>query len=395
VVTHAPDLVTPARRIRSTSSRPSRSRAVDAILLGALAAATTLVYVGIQRRLAINANDAYARLNPLFTLNHPGREAVIYSLGPFLAVLTGSILLAALRHRIAAFAIFALTALTTISQSVLGVLPADRGLYSRVGPNPLGPYWTTGNIRPAIGELWRASVIDYSLALLPALALVAWTMHGESRSRFRPRVPTRSEAAGLACAVFFFWLVLHTWELREALRGSPGPGIGTDLVAFVPFFLFGVALERGPRLRLLAVPAVPILWATTWLPHVLVGDTRGLDWSEMHATLPFVAVVAAGTLWHPIAALLDRELTQSWALVVALNLLNVADLVLTRIALHSGQAVEANPFAAWIGPGVKLIGVGIASTLVARFRPRALIWLVMAFAAVIVWHLSGAVLDTS
>jgi hypothetical protein len=82
-------------------------------------------------------------------------------------------------------------------------------------------------------------------------------------------------------------------------------------------------------------------------------------------------------------------------LVVALNLLNIADLVLTRIALHSGQAVEANPFAAWIGPGVKLVGVGIASALVARFRPRAVIWLVIAFAAVIVWHLSGVVLDTS
>jgi hypothetical protein len=44
---------------------------------------------------------------------------------------------------------------------------------------------------------------------------------------------------------------------------------------------------------------------------------------------------------------------------------------------------------------VKLVGVGIASTLVARFRPRALIWLVVVFTAVIVWHMSGVVLDTS
>jgi hypothetical protein len=208
-------------------------------------------------------------------------------------------------------------------------------------------------------------------------------------------MPTRSEAAGLACSVFLFWVVLHTWELREALRGSPGLAIGTDLVAFLPFFLLGVALARGPHWRWLAVGGIPILWATTWVPHLLVGDARGLDRSELHNALPFLAAVAAGALWHPIASVIDGERAQPWVLVVVLNLLNITDLVLTRIALHSGQAVEANPFAAWIGPGVKLVGVGIASALVARCRPRAVIWLVIAFAAVIVWHLSGVVLDTS
>jgi hypothetical protein len=140
---------------------------------------------------------------------------------------------------------------------------------------------------------------------------------------------------------------------------------------------------------------VPILWATTWVPHILVGDSRGLDGSELHNALPFLAVVAAGALWHPIASVLNGERTQPWVLVTALNVLNVLDVVFTSIALHSGQAVEANPLAAWIGPGVKLVGVAIASTLVARFRPRALIWLVVEFAAVIVWHISGAVLDSS
>jgi hypothetical protein len=398
VVTHAPDLLAPAGGVTAASERSSpmsRSGLVDAALLGLLAVTTALVYTALQHRLAIDANDAYARLNPAFVLNHPGREAVIFSLGPFLAVLSGSIVLAGLRHRVAAFTVFGLLAFTTITQSLLGVLPADGGIFSRVGPNPLGPYWTTGFFRPTIGQLGRATAIDYSLALLPAAALVAWTMRAESLTRIRLRVPTKSEAAGLAGSVFFLWLVLHTWELREALRGSPGPGIGTDVVAFFPFFLLGIALSRGPRWRLLAAVGVPILWATTWLPHVLAGDVAGLDRSELHAAIPFIAVVGAGLLWHPIASLPDRELTRPWVLDGALNVLNVGDLVFTRIAVHSGQAVEANPFAAWIGPGVKLIGVATASIVVARFRPRALIWLVIVFAAVIVWHLSGVVLDTS
>jgi hypothetical protein len=365
------------------------------VLLGLLATATALVYAALQRRLAIQANDAYARLNPLFALTHPGREAVTFSLGPFLAVLSGSIVLAGLRHRVAAVAIFGLLAFTTVTQSVLGVLPADGGIFSRVGPNPLGPYWTAGFFRPTVSQLGRATAIDYSLALLPAIALVAWTMNAESRTRIRLRAPSRSEATGLVGSVFFFWLVLHTWELREALRGSPGHAIGTDLVAFFPFFLLGIALSRGPRWRLLAAVGVPVLWATTWLPHILVGDAAGLDRGELHAAVPFIAVVGAGLLWHPIASLPDRPITRPWLPVVALNVLNVADLVFTRIALHSGQAVEANPLAAWIGPGVKLIGVAVASIVVARFRPRALIWLVIVFAAVIVWHLSGVVLDTS
>jgi hypothetical protein len=44
---------------------------------------------------------------------------------------------------------------------------------------------------------------------------------------------------------------------------------------------------------------------------------------------------------------------------------------------------------------VKLIGVGLAAALLARFRPRALIWLVLVFGALIAWHLSGLVLDAS
>jgi hypothetical protein len=395
VVTTAPDLAAPAGRFAVLPHRAARSWPLEALLLVLLAAATALIYCAIHRRLAIDANVAFARLHPFGALTHPGRDSVVFSLGPFLAVLSGSIVLAALRHRFAAFGIFALTAFTTVSQSVLGVLPADRGFSSRVGPNPLGGFWTNANTRPEIGQLWRGFAIDYSLALLPAIAIVVWTLHAEPRTRIRVRVPTRSEAAGLACSVFLFWLALHTWELREALRDAPGLSIGTDVVAYFPFFLLGIALARGPHWRFLAAAGVPILWATTWIPLLLVGDSRSLDMSELHDALPYLAVVTAGLLWHPIASVIDGERAQPWVLVVALNLLNIADLVLTRIALHSGQAVEANPFAAWIGPGVKLVGVGIASALVARFRPRAVIWLVIAFAAVIVWHLSGVVLDTS
>jgi hypothetical protein len=395
VVTTAPDLVAPPRTPTAAPKRGTRSWPLTALVFALLVIATTVIYGAIHRRLSIQANDVYARVNPLAVASHPGRDGVIFSLGPFLAVLVGSTVLAALRHRVAAFGIFALTAFTTVTQSAFGVLPADRGLYSRVGPNPLGPFWTNGYTRPAIGHLWRASAIDYSLALLPAVAIVAWILHRGDRTRIRLRTPTKPEASGLACSTFLFWLSLHTWELRETLRGSSTSSIGTDVIAFLPFFLFGLVLSRGSRWRLLAVVAVPILWSTTWVPRIVVGEFRDLELSEMRNAVPFVAAVIAGVLWSPIASIIDNERIRPWVLVITLNALNFADALFTRVALNSGQAVEVNPFAEWMGPGVKLIGVGVASALVARFRPRALIWLVVVFAAVIVWHLSGGLLDRS
>jgi hypothetical protein len=395
VVTHAPDLVAPRGGVARVSSPSSRSWLLEAVLLGFLVAATAIVYASIHRRLAIDANVAYARLGPYAASIHPARDSIIFTFGPFLAAVLGSTVLAALRHRIAAFGVFALTACTPLMQSVLGVLPADRGFYASVGPNPLGGNWTSGVSRPALGQLWRACAIDYSLALLPAVAIVAWSLHGEPRGRTRLRLPTTSEATGVACSTFLFWLALHTWELRETLRGSIAPGTGTDLVAFLPFFLLGAVLARGSRWRFVALAGVPILWATTWIPHLLVGDRHGFDPSDGHNVLPFVAVVAAGALWHPIASVLRTETSRPWVLVGVLNALNLADVAFTSVALRSGQAVEANPVAAWIGPGAKIAAVGVASVLLARFRPRALVWLVLALAAVVAWHVSGLVLDAA
>lgn len=399
---HAPALeaptldVPPARPVETSHDGVARrATAPELLVLGLVATTAALAYGLIHRELAIQANTVYAHISPYAILSHPGREAITTSFGSFLAVLLGSSVLAASRHRIAAFGIFALAAATPLVQAVLGALPADRCVYFRVGPNPLGTFWTTPLSRPGVGELWRASAIDYGLAFLPAVAIAMWMLRAERPTTVRTPRPTRPEAAGLACSSFAYWLVLHTWDMREALRGTVGPGIRTDLVTFLPFFLLGVVLARGSRWRLVALAGVPILWATTWVPHLLIADTRGFDPSDVHNVVPFVLVVVAGALWRPVASLIDGRQAPGWLLVAALNALNLADVLFTRAAVHSGQAVEANPIATWIGPGLKLAGVGIASVLVARLRPRALIWLVVAFVAVITWHLSGVVLDTA
>ena len=400
-----PSVARPAGHASRQHSGRQHSGVLDALLLIALVAAVAVVFGAIQGRLAVESFAAQARALPYAeTPAHPVYEAVRWSFGPFLAVVLGSTVLALLRHRLAAIGIFVLLALTPLVQSALHVLPADTGPFFRLGPNPLGAFWSGFNTRPQLALLWRAFAVDYGLALLPALAIAAWTLpvdalsYGGSRladAVARMRWVAPSKVVGLATSVFLFWLVLHTWELRETLQSAGTSTTGTDVVTFLPFFVLGVVLASGSRWRFLALAGVPVLWSTQWVPGLLVGDHNAPTMNDAHQALPFVAVVAAGALWRPIASMVDRETATTWALVVALNLLNLADVLFTRIAVHSGQAVEANPFAAWIGPGVKLAGVGVASALLARFRPRALVWLVVVFAALMAWHLSGLILDSS
>jgi hypothetical protein len=405
VATGASVLDAPRRGLATAATRRRASRrtsALDLLLLGALVATVAVIFVLVHRELVIQSDAAYTRVSGFPGSTHPGSEAFTYSFGPFSAVLLGSVALTMLRHRIAAFGIFILGAMTPLAQAALRVLPTDRGVGFRVAPSSLGIAWTSGYLHPGLGRLWRGFGIDYGLALLPAVAIAVWTLESDVRTGHprpvaalaaRVRMPTRSEAAGITGSFFLFWLFLHTWELRETLSNYGTSKIGADVVAFLPFFVFGIVLARGSRWRFLALAAIPILWSTQWIPTVIAGAGHGPSMNDVHDALPFVAVVVAGALWRPIASVVEGERTRSWVLVVALNALNIADVLFTKAALHSGQAVEANPFAAWIGPGVKLVGVGLASALLARFRPRALIWLVLIFGALIAWHLSGLILD--
>ena len=75
--------------------------------------------------------------------------------------------------------------------------------------------------------------------------------------------------------------------------------------------------------------------------------------------------------------------------LIMLNVLNLADAVLTRFALTSEQAIESNPVVRAIGLPTKLVVVGGLSVLLYRLRPRVLPWIVLLLSAVIVWHAAG------
>jgi hypothetical protein len=77
---------------------------------------------------------------------------------------------------------------------------------------------------------------------------------------------------------------------------------------------------------------------------------------------------------------------------VAVNALNVLDAALTNLAITSGAAREANPVIDVIGLNGKVAFVVVASTLVALFRPRALLVPIVALGAVAIYTSLGLVM---
>ena len=75
----------------------------------------------------------------------------------------------------------------------------------------------------------------------------------------------------------------------------------------------------------------------------------------------------------------------------ALNALNVADALLTTIALRAGVAVEANPVVRTIGMPGKVVLVALAGWALYRLRPGALAVPIVALALVVTWTAANLV----
>ena len=66
---------------------------------------------------------------------------------------------------------------------------------------------------------------------------------------------------------------------------------------------------------------------------------------------PFLVIVILGSSWNLLAAGLRKGIARPLALVAAVNVLNLADALLTRFAVESGGAQELNPFVRALGGG--------------------------------------------
>src|SRR5204863_9595610 len=120
---------------------------------------------------------------------------------------------------------------------------------------------------------------------------------------------------------------------------------------------------------------VPVMVQLDWYSVASPGSS-----SMAHAalfTLPFVGVTALGVAPGPVARAINRLRATPLSALVLLNVLNVADAVLTWLAIDSHQASEANPVVRMLGLPAKVMLVAAISLVLYRRRPHALAWTVL------------------
>jgi hypothetical protein len=236
---------------------------------------------------------------------------------------------------------------------------------------------------------WVGTVIDSVLALLPAAVLVSCLRRGGALPIRRDRSWTDgtrlTTAAAFALCGFALWLTMYTTAVAADARYPWG-----QVPAMLPLFAFGLLLGTRRRALLWVAVAVPVLVQIDWFSVAYPSSSPVLQ--TLFATLPFVGVTALGVAPGPLARILGRLRSTPLSTLVLLNVLNVADAVLTWIAVDANQAVEANPVVRMLGLPAKVMLVAAISLVLYRRRPRALAWTLPVFVGVLAWHVAGAYL---
>lgn len=235
---------------------------------------------------------------------------------------------------------------------------------------------------PWFGHPWLGLSVDLGLMLVPGFMIAR---------RVRPRRwPGRTDAATIAAlvscaaagatAVWAMVVVQNGVDLSAvAAVGAVGLILGSAR-PWWPWFHVIVALALADGFAWLLdrlfwpQPYYPLSSA---LPAILA------------ATWPIVAVASIASMWQPLAWLIRRLEERPLRLVIAVNLLNVADAMLTFLAIRSGGAYESNPFVRNAGLPLKIVFVGALTWLAYRRKPSALVWPFAILVWVAAYHVAG------
>ncbi len=261
-------------------------------------------------------------------------------------------------------------------------------------PAPIGQGWepfVAGLMRsPHIARtLWLGGVVDLVLALAPAVLVVGVRTGrrgpaSEAVARFEP--PLLYGAYG--SALFVLWLAVTTQGFNGAV-GDPWSGAPTTVALMTFGLLLGTSRDARPWLW--TAVAVPVLIATGWFNAI--GGPVGSVLGAIAASWPWVVITVIGLVPEPLAWLLDRARDRPLTLVIAINVLNVADAVLSSVEVDHLGAVESNPLIGAIGLPAKIALVAALTLALARWRPRALVWPALAMLCVLAWHVAGLALN--
>ena len=108
--------------------------------------------------------------------------------------------------------------------------------------------------------------------------------------------------------------------------------------------------------------------------------------------LPAIAFLVVGVF--PQATLVVSEAVEEakarpLGTLILLNVLNIADAMLSEAAINAGSAHELNPFVLAVGFPAKVTLVAMFSGLLLWRRPQALVWPALVFVVLGAYHLTG------
>ena len=307
-------------------------------------------------------------------LESPLRANLVISAANFLGVSIGALALVTRGRRW----MFALPALCAI------FLPWIANRLGVLSAYPLGQGWqNTPGLLWGAERFWMGASVDLGLALVPAAVLLASERFPQTAQGRFPDVDMELKVASIAFCLYV--LAIDVWVgsmLGQPVAWQDGYALWAIVV---PTCLFGILMGlRHPRWLALLV-LIPLL---SWWELALYATNGGLHlWPSLgqaKQALPLVGLTLLLAAWEPLSYGLAQLRRSKVALLVILNSLNIADAFLTAFAIRSEQAVEANALIRVIGLPGKVLLVALASWLLVRIRPRALIWPTLGLAAVLV-----------
>ena len=296
------------------------------------------------------------------------------------------------------YPLFALAGVVIVSRGYrfLFVLPATSFvLVAAVGsgyghqPQAIGPQWQiqcfSMNLAcsgPWFAHPWFGPLVDLALVLIPG-----WVVAIRVRARRWPGVNDPPAIAASLATVALVAMAGWTIAVVESSVNLPA------VVAVGAFgIVIGMARPWWPWLHVLFATLVvgSLLSLVGWLlmPYPGFSLPEALYYEGL-ATWPIVVIGLLASGWQPLAWVLRKMQDRPLRLVIAVNLLNVVDAVMTTLAVRSGGAVEANPLVRFGGLPLKIVLVGLLTGLLYRRRPASLVWPAAALLWVACYHVSG------
>ena len=290
------------------------------------------------------------------------------------AAMTGGSLMVQRRHPRVAFLPLAVFLVTPLLLPPAGAGPRL--------PEALGA-WAGPLASPE--RVWLGAAVDAALVLLP---LLAWRLMPRRRAAAASSHLDAPTVVALAWSGAAIWLVMYFRDLSVGLGTSRA-----DLPTVGALFVIAAATGALGVGDLLVLALVTLSLGTSMLYPILQGQLP--SWSaDLVPALPEAAATIAGLCWRPLrAAIRSFQHRAPVSIAMAVNALNVADVVLTRFDLHHLHAIEANPVVRLIGWPIKLLVVAVATWYLQKVRPTALVWPLLALAGVLAWHLGGIVVS--